>query len=627
MDVKKVAVVGCGLMGSGVAQVAAQSGYLTIVRELNDQLLQAGLARIRDSLDKGVEKKKVSPTKRDATLGRIQGTTEMKDLADCDLVIEVIIEDLQAKKQLFKELDGICKPEAILASNTSSLSIADMAAVTGRPGKMAGLHYFFPSLINPLVEVIDTQQTEPEVVEALLAFSRVTGKIPIRVKDVPGFAVNRYFVPWLNEGIQVLDEGLADIPSIEAAAKEAFQIGMGPFALINATGLPIAYHAAESLAVALGEFFAPAPGYTARFKMGKPWDLEGEPKAEAKVKAEIADRLMGVAFGLAAGLVEEGAADVEDINRGALTGLRWPKGPFEMMNDMGLKRALELVEKVAGRYPTFKVPQVLRKMAAAGQTWTLRDVKLDVRDGVATILMNRPEAMNALNEKVLGELKQVIAQLRDDPAARVVIITGEGAAFVAGADIRAMLSKDHAAIAEFIRFGQGVLDDVEALPKPVIAAINGYALGGGLELALACDVRLASTESRMGFPEVGLGIFPGFGGTQRAPRLIGKGQASELVFTGDQIGAEEAVRIGLVNRAVPPQQLMVEARKLAERIARQGPLAVQRAKGAVNQTVQTGQEAGLKYERDVVTSTFGTEDQKEGMTAFLERRKPQFKGK
>jgi enoyl-CoA hydratase/3-hydroxyacyl-CoA dehydrogenase len=627
MDVKKVAVVGCGLMGSGVAQVAAQSGYLTIVRELNDQLLQAGLARIRDSLDKGVEKKKVSPTKRDATLGRIQGTTEMKDLADCDLVIEVIIEDLQAKKQLFKELDGICKPEAILASNTSSLSIADMAAVTGRPGKMAGLHYFFPSLINPLVEVIDTQQTEPEVVEALLAFSRVTGKIPIRVKDVPGFAVNRYFVPWLNEGIQVLDEGLADIPSIEAAAKEAFQIGMGPFALINATGLPIAYHAAESLAVALGEFFAPAPGYTARFKMGKPWDLEGEPKAEAKVKAEIADRLMGVAFGLAAGLVEEGAADVEDINRGALTGLRWPKGPFEMMNDMGLKRALELVEKVAGRSPTFKVPQVLRKMAAAGQTWTLRDVKLDVRDGVATILMNRPEAMNALNEKVLGELKQVIAQLRDDPAARVVIITGEGAAFVAGADIRAMLSKDHAAIAEFIRFGQGVLDDVEALPKPVIAAINGYALGGGLELALACDVRLASTESRMGFPEVGLGIFPGFGGTQRAPRLIGKGQASELVFTGDQIGAEEAVRIGLVNRAVPPQQLMVEARKLAERIARQGPLAVQRAKGAVNQTVQTGQEAGLKYERDVVTSTFGTEDQKEGMTAFLERRKPQFKGK
>jgi enoyl-CoA hydratase/3-hydroxyacyl-CoA dehydrogenase len=627
MDVKKVGVVGCGLMGSGVAQVAAQAGYPTVVRELNEQLLEAGLARIRGSLDKAVEKKKVTQAKRDATWGRIQGTTDMKDFADCDLVIEVIVEDLKAKRDLFKELDGICQPDAILASNTSSLSIADMAAVTGRPGKVAGLHYFFPSLINPLVEVIAGERTSPEVIEALLAFSRVTGKIPIRVKDVPGFAVNRYFVPWLNEGIRMMDEGVADIPSIEAAAREAFQIGMGPFALINATGLPIAYHAAEGLAVALGEFYAPAPGYTARFKMGKPWDLEGEPKADAKTKAEISDRLMGVAFGLAAGLVEEGAADVEDINRGAVTGLRWPKGPFEMMNEMGLKRALELVEKVAAGYPTFKVPQVLRRMAAAGETWVLRDVKLDVRDGIATILMNRPEARNALNEKVLGELKQVVAQLRDDSAVRVVIITGEGAAFVAGADIRAMLTKGSAEIAEFIRFGQEVMNDIEALPKPVIAAINGFALGGGLELAMACDIRLASTESRMGFPEVGLGIFPGFGGTQRAPRLVGKGWASELIFTGDQIGAEEAVRIGLVNRAVPPQQLMVEARRLAERIARQGPVAVGRAKGAINQTVQTGQDAGLKYERDVVTSTFGTEDQKEGMTAFLEKRKPVFRGR
>jgi enoyl-CoA hydratase/3-hydroxyacyl-CoA dehydrogenase len=626
MEIRKVGVVGCGLMGSGIAQVVAQAGYPTIVREVNQKLLESGLARIRDSLDKTVEKKKLSPAKRDATWSRIQGTTDMTAFADCDLVIEAIIEDLQAKKQLFQELDGICQPSAILASNTSSLSIADMAAVTGRPGKVAGLHYFFPSLINLLVEVIATQQTEPEVIEALLGFSRVTGKIPIRVKDVSGFAVNRYFVPWLNEGIRMLDEGLADIPGIDAAAKEAFQIGMGPFALINATGLPIAYHAAEGLAATLGDFFAPAKAYTARYKTGKPWDLEGEPKADAKVKAEIADRLMGVVFGLVAGLVEQGAADVEDINRGALTGLRWPKGPFEMMNDLGLPRAAELVEKVAARYPTFKVPQLLHKMAASGEAWVLRDVKLDIHDGVATVLMNRPEAMNALNEKVLRELRQVIAQLRDDPAVRAVILTGEGAAFVAGADIRTMMSYDVKENSKFIRFGQQTLDELETLPKPVIAAINGFALGGGLELALACDIRLASTESRMGFPEVGLGIFPGFGGTQRTPRLIGKGQASELIFTGDPIGAEEAVRIGLVNRAVPPQQLMVEARKMAERIAKQGPLAVSRAKGAILQMLKTNQEAGTQYEWEVAASTFGTEDQKEGMTAFLERRKPQFKG-
>ncbi|MFQ5812401.1 MAG: enoyl-CoA hydratase/isomerase family protein [Anaerolineae bacterium] len=241
--------------------------------------------------------------------------------------------------------------------------------------------------------------------------------------------------------------------------------------------------------------------------------------------------------------------------------------------------------------------------------------------------MNRPQAMNALNEKVLRELKQAIAQVRDDPAVRVVIITGEGPAFVAGADIRAMMTKDLIEIREFTRFGHGVLNDIERLEKPVIAAINGFALGGGLELALACDIRLASTEARMGFPEVGLGIFPGLGGTQRLPRLVGKGRACELIFTGAQISAEEAASIGLVNRVVPPQQLMAEARRLAKRIARQGPVAVARAKAAINQALQTGLDAGLAFELEAVTLTFGTEDQDEGMTAFLERRRPEFKGR
>jgi enoyl-CoA hydratase len=190
-----------------------------------------------------------------------------------------------------------------------------------------------------------------------------------------------------------------------------------------------------------------------------------------------------------------------------------------------------------------------------------------------------------------------------------------------------MMAKDLVGIRHFTRFGHAVMNDIERLEKPVIAAINGFALGGGLELALACDIRLASTEARLGFPEVGLGIFPGFGGTQRATRLIGKGRTCELVFTGDQIGAEEAARIGLVNRVVPPKQLMAEARHLAKRIARQGPIAVGRAKTAINQALQAGLDVGLAFELEAVTLTFGTEDQNEGMTAFLERRKPEFEGR
>jgi len=615
-------------MGAGVAQVAAQGGYKTIVREMDQQLLEAGLGRISAFLDKGVDKKKMTQARRDETWARISGTTDLADLAGCDLVIEVIFENMQAKQDLFRELDGICHEGTIFASNTSSLSIAEMAAATNRPDKVAGLHYFWPAVINQLLEVVATEQTSPEVMEALLDFARATGKVPILVKDAPGFAVNRFFVPWLNEAARMLDEGLADIPTIDEAARETFRIGMGPFALMNATGIPIAYHCTESFAQALGDFYVSAASLASKFETGQAWDLEGEIEAAAQagVKEAVGERLLGVVFGIAAQLVEEGVASAKDTDQGALVGPRWARGPFGMMNDLGVDRALELVEKLAAHSDSFAVPELLARQAASGQPWTLRDVRLEVKDHIATITMNRPEAMNALNEKVLRELKAVIAQVRDDPEVRVVIITGTGPAFVAGADIRAMMVKNLVEIRDFTQFGQGVLSDIERLEKPVIAAINGFALGGGLELALACDIRLASTEARVGFPEVGLGIFPGLGGTQRTTRLVGKGWASELIFTGSQIGAEEAASIGLVNRAVPPQQLMPEARRMAQRIARQGPVAVGRAKAAINQALQGGLDDGVAFELEAVTLTFGTEDQKEGMQAFLERRRPEFKG-
>ncbi len=624
MDIKKVGVIGCGLMGAGIAQVAAQAGYETIVRELNEEFLEKGLSRISAFLDKGVAKKKLSRARRDATWACISGTTDVADLADCDLIIEVIFEDMQVKQELFKELDGVCKESTIFASNTSSLSVAEMATATSRPDKVAGLHYFFPSVINQLLEVIATDQTSPEVMEALMVFARATGKVPVVAQDAPGFAVNRFFVPWLNEATRMLGEGLANIPTIDAAAREALGVGMGQFALMNATGVPIAYHSSSSLAKALGEFYAPSDTLAAQFEAGQEWNLEGE--VDEAALAALGERMLGVVFGVAAKLVEEGVATAKDTDQGALVGLRWARGPFGMMNDLGVERALELVERVAAQHESFAVPEILRRQAASGQPWTLRDVKLEIKDHIATITMSRPEAMNALNGKVLRELKEVIAQVRDDSDARVVIITGEGPAFIAGADIRAMMTKNQIEIRDFTGFGQKVLKDIEELEKPVIAAINGFALGGGLELALACDIRLASTEARMGFPEVGLGIFPGLGGTQRTTKLIGKGKACELIFTGGQIGAEEAARIGLVNRAVEPQRLMAETRRMATRIARQGPVAVGRAKAAINQALQTSLDDGVAFELEAVTLMFGTEDQDEGMTAFLERRRPKFKG-
>jgi enoyl-CoA hydratase/3-hydroxyacyl-CoA dehydrogenase len=625
MDIKIVGVVGCGLMGSGIAQTAAEGGFPTIVRELTPQLMDKGLQRIRDFMAKGIEKGKMSPARRDEVWACIKGTTDLSDLADCDLVIEAITEDLDAKKALFAELDQVCKPGAILATNTSSFRVAEVAAATKRPSLVAGLHYFFPPVINKLLEVVRTEETAPEVVETLLNFGRLTGKLPILVADSPGFAVNRFFIAWYNEAIRMLDEGVANIPTIDAAARETFGIKMGPFKLINVSGVPLAYHAAVSLAESLDDFYTPATHLRELYESGELWDLSGE--VDLARKQAVKDRLLAVVCGVAARVVEEGVATVEDVDRGATIGLRWKKGPFAIMNDLGLERALELMKPIEDRHPGF-IPDLLKKQAESGEPWPLRHVRLSVDGAIAHITMSRPEALNALNREVLQELKDALAQVRANRAVRVVILSGEGNAFIAGADIKEMraLAAKPTAIREFTEFGQRVLGDIESLPQPVIAAVNGFALGGGLEIALACDIRIASSDARLGFPEVGLGIIPGLGGTQRATRLAGRGVASELILTGDLVGAEEAARVGLLNRVVAPAQLMETARELAERIASRAPVAVAKAKAAILATQQLPLDEGLAFELDRTCEVMATPDRAEGMEAFVEKREPVFTG-
>jgi len=625
MDIKTVGVVGCGLMGSGIAQTAAEGGFPTIVREPTQELMDKGLDRIRSFMAKGVEKGKLSPARRDEVWARIKGTTNLSDLADCDLVIEAITEDLDAKKALFAELDQICKPDAIFATNTSSFRVAEIAAATKRPNLVGGLHYFFPPVINKLLEVIRAEKTAPEVGEALLDFGRLTGKLPILVLDSPGFAVNRFFIAWYNEAIRLLDEGVANIPTIDAAARETFGIKMGPYKLINVSGVPLAYHAAVSLAESLDDFYTPATHLRELYESGELWDLSGE--VDPARKQAVADRLLAVVCGVAARVVEEGVATVEDVDRGATVGLRWEKGPFAIMNDLGLERALALMKPIEDRHPGF-IPDLLKKQAESGEPWTLRHVRLSVDGAIAYITMSRPEALNALNSKVLHELKDALAQVRANRAVRVVILSGEGNAFIAGADIKEMqaIAAEPAAIREFTEFGQGILRDIESLPQPVIAAINGFALGGGLEVALACDIRIASSDARLGFPEVGLGIIPGLGGTQRATRLAGRGVASELILTGDLIGAEEAARKGLLNRVVAPAQLMETARELADRIASRAPVAVAKAKAAILATQQLPLDEGLAFELDRTCEVMATPDRVEGMQAFVEKREPVFTG-
>lgn len=258
----------------------------------------------------------------------------------------------------------------------------------------------------------------------------------------------------------------------------------------------------------------------------------------------------------------------------------------------------------------------------------LKNVILEKEGKTATVTINRPKALNALNSQVVKDLDNIIAELETDNEVQVVILRGAGEkAFIAGADISEMKSFNEEQGREFSALGNKVFRRLETLDKPVIAAISGFALGGGCELAMACDIRIASEKARFAQPEVGLGITPGFGGTQRLSRIVGLGKAKELIYTGEIINAEEALRIGLVNKVVPLEDLMHEAKVMANKIAENAPIAVKLCKDAIDRGIKVDIDRAIMIEVDNFGKCFTTIDQKEGMTAFIEKRSKNFQNR
>ena len=257
----------------------------------------------------------------------------------------------------------------------------------------------------------------------------------------------------------------------------------------------------------------------------------------------------------------------------------------------------------------------------------MENIKVKEENGISVICIDRPKSLNALNTQTLKELGQIINDISERKDIYTVIITGSGEkAFVAGADITEMKSKSAIEGREMAKLAQKVFSNIENMPQVVIAAVNGYALGGGCELSMACDIRLASTNAKFGQPEVGLGIIPGFAGTQRLPRLVGKGIAKELIFTTDMIDAKEAYRIGLVNKVYEPEELMEKTIELAQKIMKKGLFAVSLAKSAINNGLNMDTESAYAFEANLFGLCFSTDDQTEGMSAFIEKRKALFKG-
>ena len=254
-------------------------------------------------------------------------------------------------------------------------------------------------------------------------------------------------------------------------------------------------------------------------------------------------------------------------------------------------------------------------------------IKFEKKDNIGYVTINRPEALNALSVDVINEVTDVFTKIRTDDEVGIVILTGEGRAFVAGADIGWLRSLGNIDGRAMAMKAQAMMDLIENTEKPVVAAVNGFALGGGCELAMACDIRIASDKAKFGQPEVNLGIIPCFGGTQRLPRLVGKGMAKYLTFSAEMIDAQEALRIGLADRVVPADELMATVEAYAKTVLSKGPIAVKMAKVSINNGVNLDLKSANQFEVEAYVSTLCTEDRIEGMTAFLEKRPSQFKNK
>lgn len=625
-QVERILVVGAGTMGSGIAQACATAGYATRMVDMKPEFVESGLERIRKPLEKRIAEGKMRREDLERILGRIQGTTDLEAAAgDADLIIEAVFEELKVKEDVLRRIAKVAKPTCIVATNTSSLGVSQLAKTFGHPERFGGMHFFNPAAVNKLVEVVKGQGTSPDTFTALWDVALRLGKAPIETKDSFGFCVNRFFVPFLNEAVRIVEERVADPATVDAAANAALGTTMGPFALLNFTGIPIGYHAAETLHRAFGPFYKPAGLLREKFEKKEPFEVEGKPDP-AKFDA-VKARLLGVLFGVAAQLVDEGVATREATDKGALLGLRWAEGPFALMNRAGTSQSLRWAKAIHDKWgPAFPLAPSLQKQGERNEPWTLRNVVVDVQGHVAIVTIDRPEALNALNPKVLQEIGEALERIAGNRNVRAAILTGTGKAFVAGADIKAMADQTALESLHMTNLGQRVVRQIELLPKPVIAAVNGFAFGGGCEIALACDVILAAESASFALPEVGLGIHPGFGGTQRLPRLVGPARAKELIFTGDRITAAQAEKIGLVNKVVKDAELLPEALRIAGRIAEMAPLAVGLAKEAVNRGLETDLDSGLALETNSVTLTFATQDQKEGMRAFLEKRKAKFQG-
>jgi enoyl-CoA hydratase/3-hydroxyacyl-CoA dehydrogenase len=643
---KKVAVLGAGVMGHGIAQVCATAGYDVAVRDIKQEFIDKARESIEKSLEKAVSKGKLSDQKAKEILGRLKFTLSIEEaVKDADLVIEAIPEVMDLKKSLFAEVQKYAKRECIFASNTSGLSITELGNSTDRPDKFVGLHFFNPPVVMQLVEVVRGEKTSDETVSRCVEFVKSIGKTPVVVrKDVAGFIVNRILVPYLTLAIEDMEKGIAKREEIDSVFLYKYNFPMGPIELSDFVGLDVLNFIGSQWGLVptpriLKEKFEKKELGAKTGKGFYDW-TSGRPKIP-KLEGYDELRLIAPMVNIAAELIELGVAEAKEIDTAMKLGTNMPKGVCELGDEIGLDRILAKLEELYKEkgYGILKPRELLKKMVSEGRMGvkvgkgfydygraTYKNIILEKKDRIAKLTINRPQKLNALDVDTLEEISSALKELEVDPEVRVLVITGSGdRAFSAGFDLQSNADFTRPRMLWITHKGNEVFSQIEKFPKPVIAAINGYAFGGGCELALACDFRIMKRGAKIGLTEVALGLIPGWGGTQRLPKIVGVAKAKEMIMLAKRLDADEAEKIGLA-KAVDADKFEKEVMELAKQLSEMPPVSLRAVKYAINFGADLPTEIGKFLEELAFGVVTSTQDVVEGITAFFEKRKPDFKG-
>ncbi|GAA0230147.1 3-hydroxyacyl-CoA dehydrogenase/enoyl-CoA hydratase family protein [Haladaptatus pallidirubidus] len=650
-DINSITVLGAGNMGHGIAEVAALAGYDVNLRDIKEEFVQNGYDQIEWSLGKLAEKDQLSEAEADAALERITPLVDFEEaVSDADFVIEAVPEKMDIKKDVYSEMEEHAPDHAIFATNTSSLSITELSEVTNRPEQFCGMHFFNPPVRMQLVEVITGAHTDDSVLDVTEELAEEMGKTPVRVrKDSPGFIVNRVLVPLMNEAAWIVESGDATVEEVDSATKFDIGLPMGSFELADQVGIDVGYHVLEYMHEVLGDAYEPCPLLAEKVEEGNLGKKTGEGfydyenggvdvPTDAGSEA-VVHRLQAVMANEVAKLVGNDVAPADEIDEAVMLGAGFPEGPARMADDAGLDVLLETLEDLreetgAERY---EPAEYLRERAEDGfyersdedgiEFETVRIEKPG--DMVGNIVIDRPHRMNTISAQLLDELSVAIDEVVEDDEVRTILLTGEGdEAFSAGADVQSMATggADPIQAIDLSRKGQETFGKLESCPMPVVAGIDGYCLGGGMELATCADLRIASERSELGQPEHDLGLLPGWGGTQRLQHIVGEGRAKEIIFTADRFDPETMADYGFVNEVVSNDEFEDKAFELASKLAGGPPIAQEYTKRAMLKGWEST-DAGLEIEAQAFGHLMSTDDLMEGITAFMSKRDPKFEGK